>query len=203
MKRKKNRTLFIKHAHIPICKNIFCTMHLCSWVQFKVLLCHLLKCSKTLWAKLSVQNRQEWETQCDAEKHLAIVLFPQKGLFHAKSNESPIGQEGFTWLSPRSSNKFLPPRCHHLILLQDNGNYNFLTILIKKLFEGGNFRWIFSQTLFDQILDPFLFHYTALLSHSNHLDQLLYCWNCLLKLPFHGLNPTMAGMTFNMDSSEY
>ena len=45
----------------------------------------------------------------------------------------------------------------------------------KKLFEGGNFRWIFSQTLFDQILDPFLFHYTALLSHSNHLDQLLYC----------------------------
>ena len=52
----------------------------------------------------------------------------------------------------------------------------FLTILKKKkLFEGGNFRWIFSQTLFDQILDPFLFHYTALLSHSNHLDQLLYC----------------------------
>ena len=51
----------------------------------------------------------------------------------------------------------------------------FLTILKKKNFEGGNFRWIFSQTLFDQILDPFLFHYTALLSHSNHLDQLLYC----------------------------
>ena len=58
--------------------------------------CFVIRSNVSLWAKLSVQNRQEWETQCDAEKHLDIVLFPQKGLFHAKSNESPIGQEGFT-----------------------------------------------------------------------------------------------------------
>lgn len=155
---------------------------------------------KNLWPKLSVQNRQGgaaankhagklwcWKlvkpTCCTIPTKLGTV--GPKYYFHSQAFNSQRlwslcaapPQISFSQMSS-------PPA-----LLQDNGNYSFFYNSHRNFWKvklwvdfQSNIIWPRFRRISVQSSRS-LFHYTALLSQSNPLDQLLYCWNCLLKLP--------------------
>ena len=140
---------------------------------------------KNLWPKLSVQNRQGGAA---ANKHAGKLwcwklsqstISTARPLTHKDSMVISHGGTLLLWLvalwllamelcltPPQISFSQMssPPA-----LLQDNGNYSFFTILTET-FGRWNSGWIFSQTLFGQGLDGFLFKAPVLYS------IILLCW---------------------------